>query len=74
MRAALAVEDRLAVAGGDGAGGLAPVPTDQWGGLPLTILLSTLSLVAAFAVVEDPDYLKRQRAELSSLGLAPTGR
>ena len=28
--------------------GLAPVPTDQWGGLPLTLMLSTLSIVCAF--------------------------
>ncbi len=28
--------------------GLAPVPTDRWGGLPLTILLATLSIVFAF--------------------------
>jgi len=28
--------------------GLAPVPTDRWGGLPLTVLLATLSIVAAF--------------------------
>jgi general L-amino acid transport system permease protein len=28
--------------------GLAPVPTDRWGGLPLTIMLSTLSIVFAF--------------------------
>jgi len=33
---------------GGGIAGLAPVQTDLWGGLPLTILLSTLSLVAAF--------------------------
>ncbi len=28
--------------------GLTPVPTDQWGGLPLTLMLSTLSIVCAF--------------------------
>jgi general L-amino acid transport system permease protein len=28
--------------------GLTRVPTDQWGGLPLTIMLSTLSIVMAF--------------------------
>jgi len=28
--------------------GLSPVDTDQWGGLPLTILLSTLSIALAF--------------------------
>jgi len=31
-----------------GAFGLARVPTDTWGGLPLTIMLSTLSIVLAF--------------------------
>ena len=31
-----------------GVGGLAPVPTDRWGGLPLTIMLATLSIVFAF--------------------------
>lgn len=31
-----------------GAFGLSPVPTDRWGGLPLTVLLATLSIVAAF--------------------------
>jgi len=40
----------LAVFGllGGGYFGLAPVPTDRWGGLPLTVLLATLSIVAAF--------------------------
>ena len=28
--------------------GLAPVPTDQWGGLPLTLMLATLSIALAF--------------------------
>ncbi len=31
-----------------GFGGLAPVPTDRWGGLPLTVLLATLSIALAF--------------------------
>ena len=30
--------------------GLAPVPTDQWGGLPLTILLSVVSMTLAFPI------------------------
>jgi len=30
--------------------GLAKVPTDSWGGLPLTILLATLSIVMAFPI------------------------
>jgi len=28
--------------------GLTPVPTDQWGGLPLTLMLTTLSIAMAF--------------------------
>jgi general L-amino acid transport system permease protein len=32
---------------GGGIGGLAPVPTDRWGGLPLTLLLTTLAIVCA---------------------------
>ena len=31
-----------------GVGGLVPVATDRWGGLPLTIMLATLSIVFAF--------------------------
>jgi general L-amino acid transport system permease protein len=31
-----------------GVAGLAPVPTDLWGGLPLTILLATLGIACAF--------------------------
>ena len=31
-----------------GVGGLVPVTTDRWGGLPLTIMLATLSIVFAF--------------------------
>lgn len=31
-----------------GFAGLAVVPTDRWGGLPLTVLLATLSIVLAF--------------------------
>jgi general L-amino acid transport system permease protein len=31
-----------------GAGGLAEVPSDSWGGLPLTFLLSTVGFAAAF--------------------------
>ena len=31
-----------------GVGGLTPVDTDRWGGLPLTLLLSSVSLVVAF--------------------------
>ena len=31
-----------------GWGGLLQVPTDQWGGLPLTIMLATISIVCAF--------------------------
>ena len=31
-----------------GVGGLTPVETDRWGGLPLTLLLATLSIVCAF--------------------------
>lgn len=31
-----------------GAAGLPPVATDQWGGLPLTLLLATVSLALAF--------------------------
>jgi general L-amino acid transport system permease protein len=30
--------------------GLAPVPTDLWGGLPLTVLLATLSMALAFPI------------------------
>jgi len=30
--------------------GLSPVPTDRWGGLPLTIMLATLSIVFAFPI------------------------
>ncbi|MFC3337754.1 amino acid ABC transporter permease [Paracandidimonas soli] len=33
---------------GGGAAGLNPVPTSQWGGLPVTLLLATLSLGIAF--------------------------
>jgi general L-amino acid transport system permease protein len=33
-----------------GVAGLSPVPTDQWGGLPLTILLSVVSMVLAFPI------------------------
>ncbi|PXW99383.1 amino acid ABC transporter membrane protein 2 (PAAT family) [Sphaerotilus hippei] len=33
---------------GGGLAGLAPVPTDRWGGLPLTLMLSTLSIALAF--------------------------
>ena len=32
------------------ATGLEPVPTDRWGGLPLTIMLATLSIVCAFPI------------------------
>jgi general L-amino acid transport system permease protein len=35
---------------GGGVGGLEPVPTDRWGGLPLTIMLATLSIVLAFPI------------------------
>ena len=31
-----------------GIGGLTPVPTDRWGGLPLTVMVATLSIVMAF--------------------------
>jgi len=33
-----------------GVMGLAPVETDRWGGLPLTIMLATLSIVLAFPI------------------------
>ncbi|MBL0142136.1 MAG: amino acid ABC transporter permease [Betaproteobacteria bacterium] len=33
-----------------GLGGLTPVPTDLWGGLPLTIMLATLGIVLAFPI------------------------
>ncbi|MCS7100672.1 MAG: amino acid ABC transporter permease [Burkholderiaceae bacterium] len=33
---------------GGGAFGLPPVPTDQWGGLPLTIMLATFGIVLAY--------------------------
>ncbi len=33
---------------GGGVFGLLPVPTDQWGGLPLTIMLATFSIVLAY--------------------------
>jgi general L-amino acid transport system permease protein len=33
---------------GGGSFGLSPVETDRWGGLPLTIMLATLSIVLAF--------------------------
>ena len=33
---------------GGGVMGLSPVPTDRWGGLPLTIMLSALSMLFAF--------------------------
>ena len=35
---------------GGGVMGLAPVPTDRWGGLPLTIMLATLAVVFAFPI------------------------
>ena len=35
---------------GGGVLGLAPVPTDRWGGLPLTILLSVVSMALAFPI------------------------
>ena len=35
---------------GGGVAGLGKVPTDQWGGLPLTIMLSVLSMVLAFPI------------------------
>ena len=35
---------------GGGVMGLEPVPTDRWGGLPLTIMLATLSIVFAFPI------------------------
>ena len=35
---------------GGGFAGLSPVPTDQWGGLPLTLMLSVLSMVLAFPI------------------------
>jgi len=35
---------------GGGMMGLAPVPTDRWGGLPLTILLSVVSMTLAFPI------------------------
>ena len=35
---------------GGGVFGLAKVPTDQWGGLPLTVLLTVLSMVLAFPI------------------------
>jgi len=35
---------------GGGVLGLPPVPTDRWGGLPLTIMLATLSIVFAFPI------------------------
>ncbi len=31
-----------------GVGGLTPVETDRWGGLPLTLMLATVSLVVSF--------------------------
>ena len=35
---------------GGGMGGLEKVPTDQWGGLPLTLMLSVISMVLAFPI------------------------
>jgi general L-amino acid transport system permease protein len=35
---------------GGGVWGLAPVPTDRWGGLPLTLLLSVVSMTLAFPI------------------------
>ncbi|MFZ2295482.1 MAG: amino acid ABC transporter permease [Polaromonas sp.] len=35
---------------GGGVGGLGKVPTDLWGGLPLTLMLSVISMVLAFPV------------------------
>lgn len=35
---------------GGGVGGLSKVPTDQWGGLPLTVMLTVISLVLAFPI------------------------
>ena len=35
---------------GGGLGGLSTVPTDQWGGLPLTLMLSVISMVLAFPI------------------------
>ncbi len=42
----------FALMGGWGGGvlGLAPVTTDRWGGLPLTIMLASLSIVFAFPI------------------------
>ena len=33
-----------------GVGGMDKVPTDQWGGLPLTVMLTVISLVLAFPI------------------------
>ena len=35
---------------GGGVAGLSKIPTEQWGGLPLTIMLSVLSMVLAFPI------------------------
>lgn len=35
---------------GGGVGGLVKVPTDQWGGLPLTIMLTVISMTLAFPI------------------------
>ena len=34
----------------DGVGAMSKVPTDQWGGLPLTLMLSVISMVLAFPI------------------------
>lgn len=35
---------------GGGVGAMSKVPTDQWGGLPLTLMLSVISMVLAFPI------------------------
>ena len=35
---------------GGGVGGMSQVPTDLWGGLPLTLMLSVISMVLAFPI------------------------
>jgi general L-amino acid transport system permease protein len=46
----IAVVPAFFVLMGGGLFGLEPVPTDQWGGLPLTIMLATFGIVLAYPI------------------------
>ncbi|MEY8876846.1 MAG: amino acid ABC transporter permease [Leptothrix sp. (in: b-proteobacteria)] len=49
---------------GGGLAGLAPVPTDHWGGLPLTLMLSTLSIALACPLAVLLAFGRRSRLAL----------